>query len=135
MKRRFGGPRLALSAVPQVNPADVLGPVPGLLSAGAEAVWRELAPYAAEARTLTPGTAFDFAQLCEMVVEARDALQARRAEGWTADGTRIATSWRGIVQRLEAKMRGFRLSPIGREIAAPVPQAVDPFAEFDQPAV
>ena len=55
------------------------------------------------------------------------------AEGWTADGTRIATSWRGIVQRLEAKMRGFRLSPIGREITAPVPQAVDPFAEFDQP--
>jgi hypothetical protein len=56
---------------------------------------------------------------------------ARRALGWTDEGMRLATAYRGMVQRVEAKMRGFKLAPIGKEMTDAEAKPVDPFAEFE----
>jgi hypothetical protein len=104
---------------------------PKELTREAAAVWRELAPYAMAARTLTTATAHDMRELCEMVVEMRGVLEARRLAGWTDDGLKLAKEYRGLVQRVEGKMRAFRLAPIGKEMTEAAPAVVDPWAEFD----
>lgn len=94
-------------------------------------VWESLAPHACTARTLTPATTRDFRDLCELVVDLDGVRVAMRQAGWTDDGLRLATTYRGLVQRVEAKMRAFRLAPIGREMATEAPKPTDPFAEFE----
>jgi hypothetical protein len=111
-------------------PAEFVHEPASLSREGAE-VWRGLAPYAMAARTLTAATAEDMRELCEMVVEMRAVLVERRKEGWSDQGMRLAKEYRGLVQRVEAKMRGFRLSPVGKEMAEAAPKVVDPWAEFD----
>jgi hypothetical protein len=85
-----------------------------------------------EARTLVPATVEDFRVLCELTVEAAAVLRARRAVSWETHGPKLANVYRGLVQRLESKMRAFRLAPMGKEMVAPVPAEPDPFAEFDE---
>ena len=104
---------------------------PAELTREAAEVWRTLAPLAMQARTLTAATAHDMRELCELVVEMRGCLAARRTLGWTADSLGLAREYRGLVQRVEAKMRGFRLAPIGKEMAEAAPKVTDPWAEFD----
>ena len=75
----------------------------------------------------------DFVVLVALSVEASELLAARRAAGWTAHGFKLATAYRGVVQRLEAKMRGFKLAPIGKPIRPLASTEPDPFAEFFDP--
>lgn len=106
--------------------------VPDTLTPGELATWLVNAPYALAARTLTPATADEFADLCALEVEMAAVLVERRAEGWTNHGLALAREYRGLVQRVEAKRRAFRLAPMGKEMVAPE-QPKDEWAEFDGP--
>lgn len=111
-------------------PAEFVHEPASLSWEGAE-VWRRLAPDAMAKRTLTAGTADDFRALCEMTVEMWATLAARRQEGWTDQGFRLAREFRSLAQRVQDKMRGFKLSPIGKEMDDAIAKPVDPWAEFD----
>lgn len=106
---------------PPPEPAEPIDP-PKKLSPKARAVWRELAPYAQAAGTLTTGTAAAFALLCRAVV-----LEQRLSRGLAAG----SADHRGMMQRVEVGMTRFGLAPIGKPIAAPA-KPEDPFAEFDK---
>lgn len=109
-------------------------------------VWAELAPLAVQARTLTPITARALGDLCVAIV-TRDAMAAKIAEdGLTfqkisVDGAGVEhveikahpliSQHRGQMQRVEAGLVRFRLSPIGKELTGPDDAPVDPFAEFE----
>lgn len=120
------GAKDAKPAAPLPIPA-----APMHLAEPAKGVWEQLAPFATEARTLTPATMLDFEELCELVIEMRGARQARQAAGWTDEGLKFAPTYRGLVQRVEGKMRSFRLAPIGKEMPATEAKPDDPFAEFE----
>lgn len=110
-----------------------LMPAPAGIGEKTAAHWNRLGPHAVAARTLVEATAGDFLELCELLVEADDVRAERRAEGWTARGLCLSKEYRGLVQRAEAKLRAFRLAPMGKEMIAAKPEA-DPFSEFDEPA-
>lgn len=82
-------------------------------------VWDELAPRATDQGTLVPETAFEFRTLCEIAVEQRKCLCAAEEEGFTQLGLKIGAHYRGLTQRLETKLRAFKLAPMGKEIVAP----------------
>jgi hypothetical protein len=86
------------------------------------------------AGTLDASTAEDFKVLIALTAEASELLAARRAAGLSARGLKFATAYRHTVQRLESKMRAFKLAPIGKPIRSVAPAEPDPFAEFDTPA-
>lgn len=106
-------------------------PAPAGIGAATAAYWNKLAPHAVAARTLIEGTAADFLELCELLVEKDDVLTERRAEGWTVRGVALAKEYRGLVQRSETKLRAFCLAPIGKALVPDKPDEADPFAEFD----
>lgn len=89
------------------------------LSPAVRAVWDALAPRAVEQGTLVPATAYEFRTLCELAVQQRECLKACQEEGFTEYGLKIGTHYRGLTQRLEGKLRAFKLGPMGKEIAAP----------------
>jgi hypothetical protein len=98
-----------------------------------QAVWQAECGHAIAERTLTPATVQDFAELCRLEAERASVLVARRLEGWTSIGLALAKEYRGLVQRVEAKRRAFRLAPMGKPMTDETPTVVDPFAEFDGP--
>jgi hypothetical protein len=82
------------------------------------AVWRELAPQAFEARTLTTATASAFAMLCRAVAVERltDIPDADH---------------RGLQQRVATWMKDFGLAPLGKPMYAAQPAAaVNPLDRF-----
>lgn len=89
------------------------------LSPAVRAVWDALAPQAVAQGTLVPATAFEFRTLCELAVEQKRCLKAYEAEGFTDLGMKMGAHYRGLTQRLETKLRAFRLAPMGRELAPP----------------
>lgn len=107
-------------------------PVPSGLTPSELAAWLVNAPLALEARTLTPATADEFASLCTLEAEMADVLLERRQEGWSEHGLALAREFRGLVQRVEAKRRAFRLAPMGKEMVPPEAPK-DEWAEFDGP--
>jgi hypothetical protein len=136
-------PRQATASRPEAVP------MPADLSADQREVWRELAPYALEARTLTAGTSMAFRQLCGRIVLLRQMEAMIAADGLmdtkvslqmdeTGGGMQtvqkkahdLITKCMTLMQRVDQGMIRFRLAPIGKEIAAPE-VVVDPFAEFD----
>jgi hypothetical protein len=83
-----------------------------------------LAPHAVRARTLTVATVYQFQLLCQNVVLERE-LAAKPDE-------RGRSSHRGVMQRLDAQLLRFCLSPIGKPLVEDRPApAADPFAAFD----
>src|SRR5262245_31514650 len=68
----------------RVGPGSAVSevPVPKGLSKEEAAMWVELAPHAQMAGTLTPGTAFAFRALCELIVIRRKMLATISREGW-----------------------------------------------------
>jgi hypothetical protein len=107
---------------PQPLPVRLL-PAPDGLTADEVKVWNRLAPHAAAARTLVPGTADAFVELCRaMVLERELALDADERGG---------PSHRGVMQRVEVWMLRFKLSPMGKALEVPEETPADPFAEFD----
>jgi hypothetical protein len=110
-----------------------------------KAVWEQLAPHALAARTLTPGTAGSFRDLCRAIVVRDGLLATIQAEGWTfvkvsVDGAGVEHSelkkhplvadHRGWEQRVEAGRARFRLAPIGKELVVAA-KPDDPFGEFE----
>jgi hypothetical protein len=103
---------------------------PPKLNEREQLVWDELAPLAREARTLVPATVGDLKTLCVLEVEMADVLAERRKEGWSLEGLALAKEYRGLVQRVEAKRRAFRLAPMGKDMTPPE-QPKDEWSEFD----
>lgn len=120
-------------------------PMPADLTPAQAEVWATLAPHAHVARTLTPATVVAFRDLCEAMVVKRQMAAKIQEDGYTylkvtVDGSGqehselkahpLISQHRGMMQRVEAGLVRFRLSPIGKEMVAQEVQT-DPFAEFD----
>lgn len=87
-------------------------------------VWLDLAPHAFANRTLTRGTAVSFGLLCRNIVLERDLAENVEQRG--------GANHRGIIQRVDAELLRFNLSPCGKalfEEAAPTP-ATNPLDKF-----
>ena len=84
-------------------------------------VWLELAPHAFANRTLTPATALAFKRLCIYVVLERE-LKAH-------PGERGGPNHRGLINRVDAALLRFNLSPCGKPISA---EAAKPQSRVDQ---
>lgn len=72
-------------------------------------VWLKLAPHAMANGTLTPATELAFAMLCRNIVLLKAMYEAPLARG-TADH-------RGLIQRVDAELLRFNLSPCGKPMA------------------
>jgi hypothetical protein len=81
------------------------------------AMWDRFAPLATAQGTLVPAMVPEFEAMCELAVLQAMALKRFRREGFTEFGLKVERSYRGLTQRLEIKMRAFRLAPMGKEIA------------------
>jgi hypothetical protein len=99
---------------PQI--ADLEGRLEQLQAqADALAVWRELAPHAFTARTLTPATAATFLMLCRAVVKER-ALSASSYKSGGPDH-------RGMMARVATLSKDFVVAPFGKPLYAAEPAA------------
>lgn len=131
---------------PENLPDFRLLPAPDDLTTEQAAVWNTLAPHACSARTLTEGTAHAFRDLCEAIVLKRQMAAAISADGLTylkvtVDGSGqehterkanpLLAQHRGMMQRIEAALMRFRLSPMGKELVPSEP-VKDEWAEFDE---
>lgn len=112
-------------------------------------MWLELAPLAAEQRTLTPATASAFRDLVEVIVLHRWMLSQVTSDGLTSgravhndEGEVIAvaktahpllTHLRGMMQRVEAGKLRFRLLANGKPLE-PTEEPTDEWSEFDAPS-
>ena len=77
----------------------------------AKAIWQELAPHAFAARTLTRATQAAFEMLCRnMVLELKFSGSALGAGG---------ADHRGMIQRVNAALKDFGLSPLGKAVLTP----------------
>lgn len=102
------------------------------------AVWLELAPLAAAARTLTLVEAFAFRELCEAIAFKRRLSDEIQRDGITVPdegrGGRkkhpLLSEHRGWQQRVDAGLARFKLSPMGREVLPPEP-AKDEWSDFE----
>jgi hypothetical protein len=127
-------------------PFELIAPLVGLTDAQIE-VWNDLAPHACAQRTLTAQTARAFADLCEAIVLKRRLMASIEANGLTylkvtIDGAGqehteqkanpLLAQHRGMMQRVEAALLRFRLSPIGKELAPAAASPKDEWAEFDE---
>jgi hypothetical protein len=116
---------LAHPSATAVAPAETFDP-PTSLRGKALQVWRELAPHAFEARTLTPATTSAFVMLCRGVVKDR----AFWASKWGACGA----DHRGLMQRVSTWKKDFCLAPLGKAMYAALPVAtVNPVERFTKP--
>lgn len=109
-------------------------------------VWRELAPHALRAQTLTAGDAGSLAELCVAIIERDRMREAINEDGWTFkkailsdEGETLSVEikkhplipeYRQWMIRVEAGRARFKLAPSGKEIVPDVKEE-DPFAEFD----
>lgn len=122
-------------------PAPHIPPPPGNLTLDELAVWNELAPLALKEGTLTEATYLALRDLCEAIVLKRKLLRTIDDDGLTVttlQGNKAAhpllSQFRGLMQRVEAGMLRFKLSPMGKEIpTVGGEQPADPFSEFDEP--
>lgn len=91
--------------LPTVDESDA----PDDLKVDERLVWLELAPYALANGTLTPATSLSFRLLCRNVT-----LERRYAESVTDAGS---ANHRGLIQRIDAELLRFNLSPCGKPLA------------------
>lgn len=106
--------------VPALDEAEA----PDDLTMDERRVWLELAPHAMAARTLTPGTSLAFRVLCRNVVLERALACDVEARG--------GSNHRGMIQRVDAELLRFSLSPCGKAIyqAEPDAKPVNPLEKF-----
>lgn len=102
--------------------APVTRPVE-LAGTPAEAVWDRLAPLASAERTLSAATAYAFGWLCKSIAIEQELAVAKPA----------GANHRGMMQRVEAGLARFRLTPDGKPAEALQP--VDVWSEFDVTAL
>jgi hypothetical protein len=118
------GPRGVLLSHPSstaIAPVEMFDPPAGLRG-HALGVWHALAPSAFEARTLTRATEVAFMILCRNV-----ALERRLAVGKYTAGR---SNHRGMIQRVDAELTKFCLSPFGKAMHAE--QAAAPASPLDR---
>ena len=96
---------------------------PNDLTTDERLVWMRLAPSAFGARTLTKATEYQFIILCRNIVLEREIAQDREQRG--------GANHRGIIQRIDAELARFCLSPMGKPLIDAEPPSDDPFAQFD----
>lgn len=86
-------------------------------------VWDALAPHATALRTLTPATEWSFRMLCRNVVLEETLAKSEQRGG---------PNHRGILQRVDAELLRFNLSPCGKPIYEAEPEAkpANPLAKF-----
>jgi hypothetical protein len=87
-------------------------------------VWLELAPFAFRNRTLTKATSLSFRMLCRNVVIERE-MGAKVMDRGTANH-------RGMIQRVDAELLRFNLSPCGKAMIDPKPveKPANPLEKF-----
>jgi hypothetical protein len=109
--------------VPIVAPLEPVE-MPADLPEAEAAIWRALAPHATAARTLTKGTALSFRLLCRNVVLEQQMAGSVRDRG--------GSSHRGMIQRVDAELLRFNLSPCGKAIYEPQSEtpAANPLQKF-----
>src|SRR4051794_23364702 len=119
------------SAKPKTVDVALIAP-PADLPDDQAAIWNELGPHACAARTLTEGTAAAFRDLCEAIVLKRMMFAAILKDGLThakvtlqmdesggglqaveQKAHTLLAQHRGMMQRVEAGLLRFRLSPMG----------------------
>jgi hypothetical protein len=105
-----------------IAPIEAFDP-PATLRGKALRVWLELAPLAFEARTLTRSTEVSFVMLCRNVALERKMAATRGAGG---------ANHRGMIQRVDAEMAKFCLSPFGKPMydAAKPATSTNPLDRF-----
>jgi P27 family predicted phage terminase small subunit len=102
-------------------------------------VWTRLAPHAVLTGTLTEATAHAFRDLCEAMVMKKELHDDIKLEGYTVmteSGVKanpLLTHYRGMMQRVEAGLARFMLTPQGKPLGGDDEEADDPFNEFDNP--
>jgi hypothetical protein len=79
-------------------------------------VWLELAPFAFANRTLTRATSFSFRLLCRNIV-LEQALRAAAYRG--------GSDHRGLIQRVDAELLRFNLSPCGKALYDAAPAKIE----------
>jgi hypothetical protein len=101
-------PPAAASAGLSVPPPVVVdeADAPNDLTVEERQVWLRLAPFALGNGTLTPAWSFAFSLLCRNI-----ALERRYASSVTDAG---GASHRGLIQRIDAELLRFNLSPCGK---------------------
>lgn len=88
-------------------------------------VWVELAPHAFQNRTLTKATSLSFRLLCRNVVLERALADNVELRG--------GANHRGLIQRVDAELLRFSLSPCGKAIYEAEPmKPVNPLEKFIQ---
>jgi hypothetical protein len=85
-------------------------------------VWRELAPEAFAARTLTPATSAAFEMLCHAAVLERALRVSKRTAG--------GPNHRGLQQRVATWKKDFMLAPLGKPMVAAAPAIANPLDRF-----
>lgn len=115
-----GHRRVAVGAPSPPRPAEAPAVVPVALEESVRAVWEELAPLAITEGTLTARTTRAFVLLCRAIV-----IEGRLAASPLAAGP----DHRGMLQRVEAGMARFRLTPDGKPVDKAAP--ADEWAAFD----
>lgn len=98
-----------------IAPVETFDP-PATLRGQARGIWDELAPSAFEARTLTRATEVSFVILCRNVALERQMARRKRGAG--------SANHRGMIQRVDAELTKFCLSPFGKPLYAAQPAAV-----------
>src|SRR4051812_38999916 len=91
---------------------------PDGLSAEVSLVWDVLASVATAEGTLVAATAYEFRELCELAVQQARVRDRFAAEPQITEfSLKLEKAYRGLTQRLEQKLRAFKLAPMGKEIA------------------
>jgi hypothetical protein len=112
------------SVPPTTNPTSKIEEfdAPDSLTRDERLVWLKLAPHAFANRTLTKGTAWSFEMLCRNIVLEREL---------GAGGTRGMADHRGMIQRVDAELLRFNLSPCGKALYEAEPEApANPLSRF-----
>ncbi|HVQ14383.1 MAG TPA: hypothetical protein VMS40_12365 [Vicinamibacterales bacterium] len=109
--------------VPTVAPVEEFD-APNDLTMAERHVWLELAPFAFANRTLTSATSLSFRLLCRNVVLERALAADPKMQG--------GANHRGLIQRVDAELLRFNLSPCGKALyeAEPSTPAANPLERF-----
>jgi hypothetical protein len=133
-RRPGSGPKPKITAVPSTNPppstnSDAGGAepfeefnAPDDLTADERRVWLRLAPHAFKRQTLTTATAFSFELLCRNIVLERSCANGEEAGN---------ANHRGLIQRIDAELLRFDLSPNGKPHGASAADHEKPKSALD----
>lgn len=127
-------PSMQAAVTASIAQSSALAEPPADLSEARKTFWREWAPQAIAAGTLTEETALGFRELSEQYVIKADlaAAVAEKAPGW-GESLKL---WIKATQRLDSSMARFKLTALGKSATTkPKAPAANPWASLSAPAV